>query len=337
MTGGTLRVVARVHAYPPHHNAGAEWMLHEMLRALVARGHRADVWLSQWSGGSEPYDVDGVRVVPPQLGRTYETAARQASVLISHLENVPGAAALARGYGVPLVVVCHNTFELTWQPLVRGSTAAVVVNSEWMRQAAEERFETAPFRPDRLLVVRPPVHPTDYATRPGDAITLINTTQAKGAQVLAELAKRMDERKFLAVLGGYGEQQPPDLPNVGIVEHVDGRQMRDEVYGRTRILLMPSEYESWGRAGVEAMASGIPVIAHPTPGLRESLGSAGIFCDRDDVEAWAKAIEALDDPTAYRTAARRARARSKALEPSADLASWCELVEEVGSARASLR
>ncbi|MFE4658383.1 glycosyltransferase family 4 protein [Streptomyces hydrogenans] len=334
---GHLRVVARVHAYPPHHNAGAEWMLHEMLRALVARGHRAEVWLSQWSGDSQPYDVDGVHVVPPQPGRAYETTARQASVLISHLENVPGAAALARGYGVPFVVVCHNTFELTWESVVSGSTTAVVVNSEWMQGVAEARFEAAPFRPGRLLVVRPPVHPADYATRPGSAITLINCTPTKGIGVLTELAARMGERQFLAVRGGYGEQQPPDLPNVSVVEHLDGHRMRDEVYGRTRILLMPSDYESWGRAGVEAMASGIPVIAHPTPGLRESLGPAGIFCDRDDIDAWIKAIEDLDDPAAYRAAARRARARSKALEPTPDLDGWCELVEEVGSARASLR
>ncbi|MFE3122358.1 glycosyltransferase family 4 protein [Streptomyces hydrogenans] len=335
---GHLRVVARVHAYPPHHNAGAEWMLHEMLRALVARGHRAEVWLSQWPGSSDPYDVDGVHVMPPQPGRAYEMAARRCSALISHLENVPGAAALARGYGIPHIVVCHNTFDLTWQPMRSGSTTAAVVNSQWMRTIAEERFVDSAFRPGRLLVVRPPVHPEDYATRPGDAITLINCTATKGVGTLAELAQRMPHRQFLAVRGGYGEQQPPDdLPNVTVLDHLDGHRMRDEVYARTRILLMPSDYESWGRAGTEAMASGIPVIAHPTPGLRESLGSAGVFCDRDDIDAWAKAIEDLDEPGAYRAAGRRAKARSKALDPAADLDGWCRLVEEVGRAGASVR
>ncbi|NML55398.1 glycosyltransferase family 4 protein [Streptomyces sp. R302] len=314
-------------------------MLHEMLRALVVRGHRAEVWLSQWPGSSEPYEVDGVHVVPPQPGRAYEMTARRAGVLISHLENVPDAASLARGYGIPHIVICHNTFDLTWQPLVTGSTTAAVVNSEWMRAVAEEKFTgAAAFRPGQLLVVRPPVHPEAYATRPGDAITLINCTSTKGVGVLAELALRMPNRRFLAVLGGYGEQQPPaDLPNVEVVEHLDGHRMRDEVYGRTRVLLMPSDYESWGRAGVEAMASGIPVIAHPTPGLRESLGQAGIFCDRDDIDAWAKAIEGLDEPGVYRAAGRRSKARSKALDPAGDLDGWCRMVEEVGRARASVR
>ena len=39
-------------------------------------------------------------------------------------------------------------------------------------------------------------------------------------------------------------------------------------------------------AAVEALAHGIPVIAHPTPGLRESLGFAGTYVDRDNIDAW---------------------------------------------------
>jgi glycosyltransferase involved in cell wall biosynthesis len=329
-----LNIVARVHAYPPDHNAGAEWALHEMLRALAVRGHRATVWLSTWSERTEPYDLDGVRVVPEAAGQDFPLAVARAHVMVSHLENVPLAADLARGYGVPLIVVCHNTFDLTWEPLVAGSTALAVVNSQWMREAAEAAFAQGSVRPDRLLVVRPPVHAADYATKPGDCITLVNCTATKGIGVLAELAKRMPDRKFLAVRGGYGEQQPPDLDNVLVLDHMSGQRMRDEVYARTRILLMPSDYESWGRAGVEAMASGIPVIAHPTDGLRESLAAAGVFADRDDVGAWQQAIETLDDPVVYGAAARKARARSRQLEPAVDLGAWCKAVEEVGRVRA---
>lgn len=332
-----LRVVARVHAYPPDHNAGAEWALHEMLRALVRRGHAAEVWLSQWATRRDPYEVDGVRVVPHSLGGSFASAAARADVLVSHLENVPLTACLARGHGVPMVVVGHNTFDLTWEPMTTGSTALVVVNSEWMRAEAERHFDGQPRRPGRMLVVRPPVHPHEYRTRPGDCITLINCTVTKGVGVLAELAERMPDSKFLAVRGGYGEQQPPDLPNVLVLDHMDGRRMRDEVYARTRLLLMPSDYESWGRVGVEAMASGIPVLAHPTDGLTESLGPAGIFQDRNTVDAWQKAIEALDDPAAYRAASRRAKARSKALDPTEDLNAWCDAVEEVCGARTASR
>src|SRR5690606_41174044 len=39
-----LRVVAVVHYYPPAHRAGAELMLHALLRALAERGHQVEVW-----------------------------------------------------------------------------------------------------------------------------------------------------------------------------------------------------------------------------------------------------------------------------------------------------
>lgn len=324
-----LNIVARVHAYPPDHNAGAEWALHEMLRALAGRGHTATVWLSQLAASGTPYELDGVHVVPHTAGADFGFAAARASALVSHLENVPHTAALARGHGKPLVVVCHNTFDLTWQPMAEGSTALAVLNSQWMLAKAEAVFEGQARRPARMLVVRPPVHATEYRTSPGECITLINCTMSKGAGVLAELAERMPDRKFLAVRGGYGEQHLPDLPNVLALDHLDGKGMRDAVYARTRILLMPSDYESWGRVGVEAMASGIPVIAHPTEGLTESLGGAGIFCDRSDIDAWQQAIERLDGKDAYKAAARAARARSKTLDPAEDLAAWCDAVEEV--------
>jgi glycosyltransferase involved in cell wall biosynthesis len=331
---GSLNVQVRVHAYPPDHNAGAEWALHEMLRALAGRGHAVTVWLSRTAASRSPYTVDGVRVVPhgPGQDAAFAKAVPGAGVVVSHLENVPNVASLARGYGKPLIVVCHNTFDLTWQPLRTGSCALAVVNSQWLLGHASEALRGGPHRPSRMLVVRPPVWPAEYRTPRGDCITLVNCTMSKGVGVLTALAKRMPDRKFLAVRGSYGDQEPPALENVLVLDQMPGREMRDAVYARTRLLLMPSDYESWGRVGVEAMASGIPVLAHPTEGLRESLGDAGVFCDRDDVDAWQTAIERLDNPAAYKAVSKRSEVRSKELDPSRDLAAWCAAVEAVGHA-----
>ncbi len=332
-----LRIVVRVHAMPPRHNAGAEHMLVSMLRPLVERGHDVSVWLSRYTDDRDVYDYEGVRVVPLAARLDFGEASRKADVLISHLENVPATAALARGFGRPFVSIVHNTHKPSFRHMAVGGTALAVYNSTWMQAEAELYFAEYPHsvRPDRSMIVRPPVVAEDYRTKPGDCITLVNCNEDKGGDLLWRIAARMPEQQFLGVRGAYGVQvEPPEpLPNLTYIDHVPGNEMAERVYSRTRVLLMPSVYESWGRVGVEAMASGIPVVAHPTPGLCESLGNAGIFADRDDLDAWLVTLERLLKPAEWRKASKRALARSAELDPSEDLAAWCDAVEELGGRR----
>ncbi|MDX2757908.1 glycosyltransferase family 4 protein [Streptomyces europaeiscabiei] len=324
-----LKIVARVHAMPPEHNAGAEHMLVSMLRPLVERGHDVSVWLSRYGRVHQEYEYRGIRVLPLESRLDFPTAVRRADVLLAHLETVPPTASLARGYGKRLVVLCHNTHRPTFRDAAAGGTSLAVYNSQWMEREAEMFFAEYPksVRPESSLIVRPPVFADEYATKPGKAVTLVNCNPEKGGKILDALARRMPDQQFLAVRGAYGEQILPDLPNVEVVEHVRGEEMREKVYARTRVLLMPSSYESWGRAGCEALASGIPVIAHPTPGLCESLGEAGIFVDRNDVAGYEAVLRKLKTPAEYRLASKRAKARSVELDPAADLAAWCSAVE----------
>ncbi|MGW7053130.1 glycosyltransferase family 4 protein [Streptomyces sp. NPDC054887] len=304
-------------------------MLVSMLRPLVDRGHDVAVWLSRYGKAHEPYEYRGIQVVPLEARLDFAAAVRKADVLVSHLECVPSTAALARGYSKPVVVICHNTHRPTFRDMAAGGTALGVFNSQWMRAEAELFLAEYPksVRPAAELIVRPPVFAEEYTTKPGKKITLVNCNPEKGGRVLEALARRMPDTEFMAVRGAYGEQVLPDLPNVEIVEHIDGTQMRERVYARTRVLLMPSSYESWGRVGVEALASGIPVVAHPTPGLCESLGEAGIFVDRRDVDGYEAILRKLAAPAEYRLAAKRAKARSAEMDPADDLAAWCDAVE----------
>lgn len=302
-----------------------------MLRALVERGHDVQVWLSRYSGDGKPYDLDGVHVVPLQARLDFATAVRTADVLVSHLENVPSTSALARGYGKPVVAICHNTHRPTFRDVASGGVALAVLNSQWMAREAELFYAEYPrsVRPASTLIVRPPVFADEYRTKPGRKVTLVNCNAEKGGKVLEALARRMPDTEFLAVAGAYGEQILPDLPNVEVLQQVPGSRMRDEVYAKTRVLLMPSSYESWGRAGCEALASGIPVVAHPTPGLCESLGEAGVFVDRNDLDSYEAVLRKLMQPAEYRLASKRARARSAELDPTDELAAWCDAVESL--------
>ena len=93
---------------------------------------------------------------------------------------------------------------------------------------------------------------------------------------------------------------------------------------------MPSEYESFGRTAIEAAASGIPTVAAPTPGLKESLGDAGIFCDLRNTDAWVKAIKDLmEDKDYYKERSQAAKKRAKELEGLFDeqMIELCELMD----------
>jgi glycosyltransferase involved in cell wall biosynthesis len=102
------------------------------------------------------------------------------------------------------------------------------------------------------------------------------------------------------------------------------------IYAQTRVLIMPSEYESWGMVATEAMASGIPVISTGGPGLKENCGKAGTFIsDRDDIGAWVKAIKALQDPKKYKSQSALARKRARELDPLQELDAAADFIKSV--------
>ncbi|WP_235484580.1 glycosyltransferase family 4 protein [Streptomyces roseoverticillatus] len=302
-----------------------------MLRPLAERGHRVTVWLSHPGSIEESYEIDGVRVVPYQEGADFAAHAQYADVLLSHFENVPLVSGLARARQIPMVVICHDNFATSFHNA--AGAGLVVYNSEWIRRDGEIHYAHYPqeFLTRRTIVVRPPVIAEDYRTEPGECATLVNLNPDKGGDVFWQIAAWTPEWNFLGVRGAYGQQimPPPRLPNCEVIDGVPGNRMREHVYPRARVMLMPSLYESWGRVAVEAFASGIPVIAHPTPGLVESMGEAGIFAYRDDVNAWINALMFLRDPENWASASRRAKARSNELSAAPDLDLWCETVESL--------
>jgi glycosyltransferase involved in cell wall biosynthesis len=302
-----VRALAIVHKYPPVHNAGAEWMLHTVLRDWRARG--AEVFVVY--PGAPSYELHGI-TVGPQPQRGLEGLCRDVDVVVTHLDNTGAATRAARIAGRPIVHLLHNDRQLQYHNVKPGADVLLVSNSEWIARTIPKGYAS--------VICRPPVITSEYAVDRADAhyVTLVNRTEPKGAVVLFQLAELAPERRFLAVAGAYGVQmRPPSrVRNVRLIAQT--ANIRDDVYRATRVLVMPSSYESWGRVAVEAMASGIPVIAHPTPGLTEALGDAGIFADRRDVGEWLARLAELDDAGRYADVSERARARAHELERITD-------------------
>jgi len=301
----SLRILAWVHLYPPDHCAGAEMMLHEILVKLKSMGHKVSVYLDS----STVDEWEGIRIYTKETADP-STLIDAHDIIFTHLDRTK-LVIMTNGGRRPIVHLIHNDKQLKFHRVRPQDAALVVANSAWIRDAINWSGPT--------MVLPPPVDPARYKTTKGDAITLINMGENKGARLFWTLTRIMPERKFIAVKGGYSEQIVANkVPaNVEVIEHTPDIR---SVYAKTRLLLMPSAYESWGRTGIEAAASGIPTIAHPTPGLLESLGEAGTFADRGDIADWVEAIRALDDPDLYAEKSAAALARSAELEPTAMIA-----------------
>jgi glycosyltransferase involved in cell wall biosynthesis len=236
-----------------------------------------------------------------------------------HAPSLPEVRRLnSRGYNRPILTTCH--YDGSYHAIVKNNPGRSIQWVEMMmfiNATMEPNFRkgVVPWPPNviRTAVVRPLMHEEniriDEAFQ-GDCITLVNANQNKGVTQFIEIAKRMPERKFLAVIPYYGELRPPPAPSN--VEWIPFDDDIRNILKRTRILVMPSYYESFGRVAVESMYNGIPVIyskpaAKPknitgsTEGMEEWIRPAGIPCERENIDEWISLIISLDDEATYTT------------------------------------
>ncbi|MFC7330830.1 glycosyltransferase family 4 protein [Marinactinospora rubrisoli] len=325
-----MRVVALVHYYVPWYMAGSEVMLHAMLRALADAGHHVEVVVTSHERGPDEYRHEGIRVqCAGERGSVVELLDQLApDVLVSHHQEAPHAAHYARtrrGRSPRVALVFHNTFPGALAVCRRWRPDLAVFNTDWVADYYRRRRAVMPGT--QTLVVHPPVDADRHRTRPGDRVTLVNLNRDKGGEIFCALAERMPDIHFMGVIGGHGEQIVRDLPNVRIQPHTP--DPRRDIWARTKVLLMPSVYESYGLVSIEAAVSGIPTIAAPTPGLKEALGEAGTWVRRTDLSGWEREIRRLLEPGEWRLASKKAKARSAELDPGEELAEWVRMVESL--------
>ena len=95
-------------------------------------------------------------------------------------------------------------------------------------------------------------------------------------------------------------------------------------YKRADLFVLPTEYEGYGMAVAEAIASGLPVVSTPTGAIRQLVGrDAGILVPRGDVDVLARALErVLRDRTLL------AGLRAGAMKRRRELPTWEQTVRQ---------
>lgn len=130
----------------------------------------------------------------------------------------------------------------------------------------------------------------------------------KGVQTLLEAMPviRREVEGAVLIIAGNGTYRPElerlalelGLEEVRFVGFVEEDRLR-ELYRSARVAIVPSLYEPFGLVALEAMASGTPVVASDTGGLREIIadGISGLCFPPGDAGALAEAaVRVLRDP-----------------------------------------
>jgi glycosyltransferase involved in cell wall biosynthesis len=325
-----MRILWSIHLYPPAHNCGSEYVAHHVNKYLISKGHECRVILHRYNGPM--YTYEGVEVFPASGS---VDAFRWANIVATHLDFTQFTILMAREAKRPLVHFVHNDIEYASIKSAHHGQA-VVYNSRWIADKIKYPWPS--------ITLHPPCDFNYYNVNEdpinNEYIALISLNERKGGYMFKKIAEAMPGRKFLGVIGSYDNPGSMKLsqesivammpPNVTIVPNSPDIL---SVYKKTRLLLMPSDYESWGRTATEAMCNGIPVICTPTDGLKENCGDAADYVGYPIPDAlpgeasvkigntgqWVDAILRYDDPVYYREKSVLCRERARELDPLREL------------------
>lgn len=216
-----------------------------------------------------------------------------------------------QGLNIPFITTLHGTDitlvgkDKTYAPVVTFSinqSDAITAVSDNLREETHANFEIR----KEISVIHNFVDTKRFEKKPIDAFRKViapngeriilhasNFRKIKRiADVIYTFNKIRKEIPSKLLLVGDGPERPMAeelCRELGLCEDtrfVGKQQEMEEIYAIADLFLLPSEYESFGLAALEAMAAGSPVIATRAGGLPEIIdhGVNGFLSEIGDVE-----------------------------------------------------
>ncbi|MCU0606095.1 MAG: glycosyltransferase family 4 protein [Candidatus Edwardsbacteria bacterium] len=313
---------------------GLETSLVDLKRGLARCGHAVSLY-GRVDGDSAEFQSTPFCTIP-YLGadRYYRFFLRQSSGAdILHFHNCPQGALYRPERSV---AVFQNELHIDYHRVFPGryNRSCFVFVSEYLKHAVLSRHPG--LHPRRCTVVHNAVdtdlfRPADGpATGPLPVVTYAGQWNArKGFDVLLAAKRLLQQRgvKFVLRLAGGGDLWPGPsgfsqeetsslLNGLDDVERL-GKLSQHELsaaLARSTIAVVPSVWaEPFGKAAIEAMACGLPVIASRAGGLLEIVrhGETGLLVEPGDAVALADAMQQLiEDRDRTRVMGREARSEA---------------------------
>jgi glycosyltransferase involved in cell wall biosynthesis len=328
-----MTVVALSHGYPPLWNMGGEVSLH---RTMTAIGGKRVVLTNTQS----EYYIDGVRVVQIDTPDVLNIDANpvpiidqlrdlRAKVVIAQNELSLPAVLAAEAAGAVSIVSVHTP------PKYGKNIRQAVVYSDYALYNTET--SAMQWGEPGAMVVHPPINPLPEKKAPtGDAYTVLSSLVNKGVEVVLELAKLYPDKRFIIVRSPaeptHGlsdiEERVRLLPNVELHPRVSPNDVH-KYFEQTRILLVPSRYETYGMSAIEAAGYGIPTVHVDTPHVREGIGEAAILVSPLSVKETANGIDLIESN--YEFYSNNARVRAEWLQDrqEIELQEFAEFIKNI--------
>jgi glycosyltransferase involved in cell wall biosynthesis len=306
---------------------------------MVRAGHDCRIVCGAAGPGAELRHHDSIRILAiDDPARRIQTLRREIEefqpdwVLVSSEDLAHGLLREAHHSAPGRVVYLAHTPQFypfgpaSWNPdraaadLVAQSAGVVAIGRHMAEYIEKELGRSA-------AVIHPPIYgPGPFprlARFDHGLIAMINPCAVKGISIFLETATRLPAHEFGVVLGwGTTAEDRHDLlcrPNLHILPNA---RNIDNIFARTRLLLMPSLwYEGFGLIVMEAMLRGIPVIASDAGGLKEAKRGTGYVIPVKMIEHYQPAFDE--------------HAMPKPVIPVNDAAPWIAAIEELTGDRAA--
>lgn len=273
--------IAILNKYQKKVNRGAETFVRELSDRL-SKNHSVDVIadINYWKLLKKKYDV-----IIPTNGRLQAFIVRKITWLTGGKMIISGQSGIGLDdrlnlYSFPNRFIGLTSYQSSWakkvNPFVKVETIPNGVDLS--------KFEVSKSKKSN-----------------GDIKTVLAVgafTKEKRHNLTIDAVARLENTRLVIV--GSGGDNKDEIIDYGLKVLGAGRfkamsispEKMPEVYHNADVLAFPTvPWESFGIVMVEAMASGLPVVATNDPIRKEIVGNAGLYVDPTNTEVYAEAIK----------------------------------------------